>query len=227
MAPTLVPPSQQSKEDLRCMDLAFEMAEEALRAGEIPVGCVLVRGRGKGLEIGDGDGDGDQGWEVVAKGRNRTNQSRNATLHAEFDALSLLLPHRSTYFTPSDAHPAVSPHEHQVPLSDLTLYVTVEPCLMCASALRQVGIGMVIYGCANERFGGCGGVQNVHDDPRLIHSPPYVALGGYKREEAIMLLRRFYITENVNAPVPRKKMNRTLKFDIPPVSTPVLVDRND
>ena len=43
-----------------------------------------------------------------------------------------------------------------------TLYVTVEPCIMCASALVQLRIGRVVYGCANERFGGCGSVLNVN-----------------------------------------------------------------
>jgi tRNA-specific adenosine deaminase 2 len=75
-----------------------------------------------------------------------------ASLHAELDALSHILPsatrNREAFFEP---------------LNDVILYVTVEPCLMCASALRQVGIKKVFYGCANERFGGCGGVLSIHD----------------------------------------------------------------
>lgn len=49
-------------------------------------------------------------------------------------------------------------------LQDTDLYVTVEPCIMCASALRQYHIKAVYFGCANERFGGCGGVMNVHSE---------------------------------------------------------------
>ena len=67
-----------------------------------------------------------------------------ATLHAELEAIDHLLP----------THPA--------PLSSITLYVTVEPCVMCASALRQIGIGKVVYGCGNDRFGGCGSVIDVN-----------------------------------------------------------------
>lgn len=63
-----------------------------------------------------------------------------ATLHAELEAIDHLL----------STNPA--------PLSAITLYVTVEPCVMCASALRQIGIGRVVYGCGNDRFGGCGSV---------------------------------------------------------------------
>ncbi|KAI7967536.1 hypothetical protein MJO29_000813 [Puccinia striiformis f. sp. tritici] len=73
---------------------------------------------------------------------------------------------------------------------------------MCSSALRQIGINLVYFGCSNER-------------PRLLFSEPLTALGGYRREEAIILLRKFYITENSNAPVPQKKTNRVLKLDIP------------
>ena len=89
---------------------------------------------------------------------------------------------------------------------------------MCASALRQVGIGKVVYGCGNDRFGGCGSVIDVHSSyvsltnfslpsmlmppavnrEQLNTHPPYVAQGGYFREEAIMLLRRFYMSENQN-----------------------------
>ena len=42
------------------------------------------------------------------------------------------------------------------------LYVTVEPCIMCAGALRQLGVRNVFFGCANERFGGCGSVLRVN-----------------------------------------------------------------
>lgn len=122
-------------------------AEEALAAKEVPVGCVFVK-------------DG----EAIAKARNRTNEWRNvssamcvtrcrimnisiiqATLHAELVSLDEIL------------------KTHSLPLQDVTLYVTVEPCVMCASALRQVGIGKVFYGAGNERFGGCGSVLDVND----------------------------------------------------------------
>lgn len=61
-----------------------------------------------------------------------------------------------------------------------------------------MGIKEVFYGCANDRFGGCGSVLGVNE--RLPHPthPSYSATGGYYREEAIMMLRRFYITENTN-----------------------------
>jgi len=74
-------------------------------------------------------------------------------VHAELDALSQLLPEMASM-------PANVTFQ---PLADVILYVTVEPCLMCASALRQVGIRKVLYGCSNDRFGGCGGVLEIHN----------------------------------------------------------------
>ena len=56
----------------------------------------------------------------------------------------------------------------EYPFSSTTLYVTVEPCIMCASALRQLGIKEVFYGCANDRFGGCGGVLGVNAELVLV-----------------------------------------------------------
>lgn len=165
---TMISPALQSAEDLHFMDKAVLMAEEALAAQEIPVGCVLVK-------------DG----QLIARGRNRTNEGRNATLHAEFDALRHLLPARTHALTPdlerpftpqnSDKHAHAARKIYTTPLTGVVLYVTVEPCLMCASAMRQVGIERVIYGCANDRFGGCGGVQSINKE----YVPPPATLGLY------------------------------------------------
>ena len=110
------------------MEAAFAMAHEALEVGEVAVGCVVVRGR-----------------EIIARGRNATNATKNGTRHAELEAIDAL----------------VAQHGHARAtelLRDIDLYVTVEPCIMCAAALRIVGIRRVFYGCVNERFGGCGSV---------------------------------------------------------------------
>lgn len=166
------------------------MAEEALAVGEVPVGCVFVR-------------DG----RVIAKARNRTNELRNATRHAELEAIDGIL-----------SNNLLTPVVTKYPLSSTILYVTVEPCIMCASALRQLGIKEVYYGCGNDRFGGCGSVLGVNDMLDHPTHPPYRATGDLLREEAIMILRRFYITENTNAPNPKSKSNRVLKTDISPFS---------
>ncbi|KZT27070.1 cytidine deaminase-like protein [Neolentinus lepideus HHB14362 ss-1] len=164
------------------------MAEEALTAQEVPVGCVFVR-------------DG----RAIAEARNRTNELRNATRHAELEAIDYILSNKE-----------LTPEMTEYPLSETTLYVTVEPCIMCASALRQLGIKEVLYGCENDRFGGCGSVLGVNESLRHPKHAGYKATSGYCREDAIMILRRFYITENTNAPVPKSKTNRVLKTEIKP-----------
>ncbi|KAJ9632360.1 tRNA(adenine34) deaminase [Taxawa tesnikishii (nom. ined.)] len=85
--------------------------------------------------------------ETIGRGMNGTNATLNGTRHAEFVALSQILQSKGAGV-----------------LRETDLYVTVEPCIMCASALRQFGIRAVYFGCANERFGGCGGVMNVHSE---------------------------------------------------------------
>jgi len=69
------------------------------------------------------------------------------TRHAEFVAIAEIL----------QKHPPSV-------FKETVLYVTVEPCIMCASALRQLGISAVYFGCLNERFGGTGGVLTVHEE---------------------------------------------------------------
>lgn len=136
---------------------------------------------------------------------------------------------------------------HPSVLHTTDLYVTVEPCIMCASALRQFGIRAVYFGCLNDRFGGTGGVMTVNADEGVERG--YPVYGGLFREEAIMLLRRFYVQENdkgasldsipsleaigfvslgnssltdcsLPAPEPKPKKNRELKTAILPVGVP-------
>ncbi|KAK8238215.1 cytidine deaminase-like protein [Phyllosticta capitalensis] len=106
-----------------------------------------------------------QNGTIIGRGMNDTNRSLNGTRHAEFVAISQIL----ARYPPSV-------------LRQTDLYVTVEPCVMCASALRQFNIRAVYFGCWNDRFGGTGG--------------PYPVYGGIFREEAIMLLRKFYVQQN-------------------------------
>ena len=98
---------------------------------------------------------------------------------------------------------------------DVVVYVTVEPCIMCCHAMRLVGIRKVYYACKNERFGGCGSVLSIHEaelEDGLEMLECFV--DEEKKLDAIMLLRRFYLTENSNAPNPKKKCNRVLKHTI-------------
>lgn len=154
------------------MEKAFEMAELALKRNEVPVGCVLeIRG------------------EIIARGCNEVNITKNATRHAEMVAIDQLLEYAKTT---------------SVPLTELCsascLYVTVEPCIMCTHALRLMKISQVVFGCRNERFGGCGSILDIHNarlDPALkdlkLTSAPLE-----NQERAKALLKQFYDGENPN-----------------------------
>lgn len=138
--------------------ISLFQAEEALAAGEVPVGCVFVRDE-----------------QIIAKARNRTNELRNASIPFRILRFLLVLRRDGVFNKQATRHAELeaideifadkrlTPEMRAYPLSETTLYVTVEPCIMCASALRQLGIKQVFYGCGNERFGGCGSVLGVNE----------------------------------------------------------------
>ncbi|KAJ4833186.1 tRNA(adenine34) deaminase [Turnera subulata] len=126
-----------SSKTIAYMELAIEQAKDALNCLEVPVGCVIVE-------------DG----KVVASGRNRTTETRNATRHAEMEAIDVLLEQWQSN--------GLSISEVAKKFSNCTLYVTCEPCIMCAAALSIIGIKEVYYGCPNDKFGGCGSILSLH-----------------------------------------------------------------
>ncbi|XP_065618301.1 tRNA-specific adenosine deaminase TAD2-like isoform X1 [Quercus suber] len=89
--------------------------------------------------------------------------------------------------------------------SNCYLYVTCEPCIMCAAALSILGIKEVCYGCANDKFGGCGSILSLHlgsSEPLKSHGVPqgegFKCTGGIMASEAVSLLRTFYEQGNPN-----------------------------
>lgn len=89
-------------------------------------------------------------------------------------------------------------------LAKCTLYVTCEPCIMCAAALAQVGIGKVYFGCSNTKFGGCGSILNLHEGIGSRYQG-YPTVSGIIEDEAVELLRAFYNRENFHAPEEKRK----------------------
>ena len=117
-------------------------------------------------------------------------------------------------------------HDFKTFFKKCCLFVTVEPCIMCSAALRILGIPKVVYGCANERFGGCGSILNVHSgDFQDVNlnigqcsnqqpAEPFQCVSGVFAEQAIDLLQRFYLQRNPNAPNPKVKKNNVKNNDI-------------
>ncbi|PWA28314.1 hypothetical protein CCH79_00019030 [Gambusia affinis] len=91
------------------------------------------------------------------------------------------------------------------------LYVTVEPCVMCAAALRLmsilvcVNVSLVVYGCSNERFGGCGSVLDLSSAELPDTGTTFRCVPGHRAEEAVEMLKTFYKQENPNAPKPKTR----------------------
>mmetsp|Transcript_27295 Transcript_27295/g.59614 ORF Transcript_27295/g.59614 Transcript_27295/m.59614 type:complete len:189 (-) Transcript_27295:299-865(-) len=170
------------------MMMALQEARKAYDRLEVPVGCVIVRN--------------DQ---VIGRGSNRTNETRNATRHAELEAIDEIME-------------KFNGDLNLVNFPECELYVTCEPCIMCAGALSLINLGKVYFGCPNDKFGGCGSVLPVHDHgcsvcwedrrPSTASSlrPHFTfkSVGGLMAEPAVEILRQFYVRGNVNAPVPHR-----------------------
>ena len=167
-----------SPDDIVWMEETFQMATDALKNGEVPVGCLLVYEDRK-----------------IASGRNEVNETKNATRHAEIVAIDEVVG-----WCEAEGFDTSRVFEKS------TLFVTVEPCIMCAAALRQVGVGKVVYGCANERFGGCGSILSVHSDKLSDIGQQFECIGGVMADRAVSLLKQFYKGENSNCPEDKRKL---------------------
>ncbi|XP_013999978.1 tRNA-specific adenosine deaminase 2 isoform X1 [Salmo salar] len=169
---------QPCAEDIQMwMANAFDMAKEALENGEVPVGCLMVYNN-----------------EILGKGRNEVNETKNATRHAEMVALDQVLEWC--------CHRGLDP---RTVCERTVLYVTVEPCIMCAGALRLTNIPLVVYGCNNDRFGGCGSVLDIPSADLPHTGSSFKCISGFRAEEAVEMLKTFYKQENPNAPKPKTR----------------------
>lgn len=172
---------------------------------EVPVGCVLVQR------------DPEHGDRILARAFNQTSALMNSSLHCEMVCINHILSH-----TP-DGGGGGERGGAEI-FRDCDLFVTCEPCIMCAYALRQVGIGRVFYGCDNKRFGGCGSLYHLHDRQDSPF-PPFPCMGGFLEEECIQLFRQFYESGNPNAP-PHKRARDLLERPLlPPASLAEISDQ--
>ncbi|KPM46473.1 hypothetical protein AK830_g234 [Neonectria ditissima] len=259
---------------MRFTEDALDMARLALKTNETPVGCVIVHdGKviARGMNATNVTRNGTRHAEFMAlsallslppksgplttclkpkvessaslDGSDASSMSSRSPDEGNEDgSKSHLYPYGQKW------HPA--PRVDRSIIRESILYVTVEPCVMCASLLRQLGIKKVYFGAVNDKFGGTGGVFSIHANslpvrpdgqsasahptPRPtqlpdgtgtlgVSFPPgggdggniesgYEIEGGWGRDEAVALLRRFYVQENGRAPVPRKKEGRAARL---------------
>jgi tRNA(adenine34) deaminase len=114
-----------------------------------------------------------RGGEIIARACNRRRERNDPTAHAELIAL------RAAGRALGDWR-----------LSDCTLYVTLEPCPMCAAACREARLQLVVWGADDDHVGACGSVLDLATDPRL--GPPLPCRGGLEAERCRELLRAFF-----------------------------------
>jgi tRNA(adenine34) deaminase len=139
------------------MRAALAEAELAQRHGDVPVGAVLL------------DADG----AVLATGRNRREEDRDPTAHAEVVAI------RAAAAVRGDWH-----------LEETTLVVTLEPCVLCAGAIVAARIPRVVFGAWDEKAGAAGSVHDLLRDRRLTHRVEVIP--GVLEEETGAVLRAFF-----------------------------------
>ena len=147
---------EKAETDARFMALAMEEARLAADAGEMPVGCVVVR-EGK----------------VIARAHNECEQRQDATAHAELLAIRR-------------ASEALGSWR----LEGCTLYVTLEPCPMCAGALVQARVDRLVFDAANPEQGCAGSLYRIPEDPAFSHH--CLCEGGVLAGECGRLLKAFF-----------------------------------
>lgn len=134
---------------------AIQEAKLAWTEGEVPIGCVVVKG-----------------GEIVGRGHNRREEDKNALAHAEIEAIN-------------EACQTLGGWR----LWQCDLYVTLEPCPMCAGAIINSRIQTVYYGADDAKAGSCGSVINLFEYP-YNHKPKVVR--GLLKVECSSLLTQFF-----------------------------------
>lgn len=138
------------------MSAALELAREAAEHGEVPVGCVIT----------------DSGGHIIGRGRNRREESGDATAHAEIEAIRAACASLGGWR-----------------LDGCTMYVTLEPCPMCTGAIILSRIPTLVFGAREELTGSCGSVIDLFSE-RYGHAPAVYA--GVLSEKSAALMRAFF-----------------------------------
>jgi tRNA(adenine34) deaminase len=124
------------------MNRAIALADEAAKAGDVPVGAIVVDSRGN----------------AIAQASNRKERDKDPTAHAEILVLRKASQVLQTWH-----------------LKDCTLYVTLEPCPMCAGAIIQARIGLLVYGTDDAKTGCIRTVMNLPDSAASNHRLSVIA----------------------------------------------------
>lgn len=150
------------------MGLALEEAKKCVSEGEVPVGAVVVyepfdKGTRKPLAPP----------KIIGLGRNRREAEKDATAHAELIAMREAMRELDAWR-----------------LSDCTVYVTLEPCIMCAGLMQQARITRCVFGASDSKGGALKSLYQVGQDSRLNHS--FEVVDGILQAECSRILSDFF-----------------------------------
>lgn len=110
---------------------------------------------------------------IIGRGHNAREELQRAVMHAEIMAIE-----------------EANQHENSWRLLDTTLFVTIEPCVMCSGAIGLARIPKVIYGAKNQKFGAAGSLYNILTDERLNHRVEVES--GLLEEECAAIMQNFF-----------------------------------
>lgn len=154
--------------DIEYMRLAIEQARDAAYAGEAPIGAVVV------YEPIDPATRRPVAFpRVVGIARNRRESDCNPAGHAEFLAMMQASAELGAWR-----------------LTGCTVYVTLEPCIMCAGLMHQSRVDRCVFGAFDPKAGALGSLYSIHQDKRLNHV--FEAEGGILEDECANLLKDFF-----------------------------------
>ena len=161
--------------DEHWMRHALKLARRAQELGEVPVGAVIVRdvGAAPPTEALGGRHGRDAEGEIVAEGWNQPIASHDPSAHAEMIAMRAAAAALKNYR-----------------LTGLTLYVTLEPCVMCAGAIIHARIARVVFGASDPKAGAVNSVYDIIARPQLNHRVEWT--GGVLGDECGALLQEFF-----------------------------------
>lgn len=161
-------------DDTFYMRMALRQALLAEEDGEVPAGCIILDCRNPSLPLGT---------RLLGQAHNQVESLRDPTAHAEILAITQAAGARGDWR-----------------LTDTVLYVTKEPCPMCAGAIVLARIPRVVFGAPDLRRGGAVSVFNILDHPQLNHRVDVA--GGVLADECRDLLQSFFRHRRSNHPSP-------------------------
>lgn len=160
------------------MDLALKEASEAFDNDDVPIGCIIVYNKNKKNKkmfdlVSKHFELNDKTQVILSKEYNKRNKDKDATSHAEILAIKKACKSINDYR-----------------LEDCTMYVTLEPCQMCAGAIVQSRIKRVVIACKSQKAGSCGSIIDILNNDSFNHKVEVVF--GIREHESNYLITEYF-----------------------------------